>query len=184
MIGVYLSPGEGLKDFYEKVPVSTKSTVLDVVKYLTNKAFGASDTSSYALYEVEYSTGKLYYVFFLFFKGNNEIMKSKCQFYDIIFESYWNVDQNIIFQLCWSIQNLYSCSFFFFLFFFIGATSTYVAVEDHAAQSDDDLMFLKGEIITLTKKISDTIWEVRFDFFFLYHFPITHKLITSSILYP
>jgi len=97
VIGVYISPGEGLKDFYERVPVSTKSTVLDVVKTLVKKLFGSEDPAKYALYEIEYS------------KGSNDVL--------------------------------------------------YVAIDDHAAQTDEDLMFLKGELITVTKKISDSVWE-------------------------
>jgi hypothetical protein len=51
---------------------------------------------------------------------------------------------------------------FSFLFFFFPASQTqtlYVAIDDHAADSDDDLMFLKGEMITVLRKINDTTWE-------------------------
>lgn len=37
----------------------------------------------------------------------------------------------------------------------------FVAIADHVAKTDDDLMFLKGEKVTLVKKVSDDIWEVR-----------------------
>jgi len=71
VIGVYISPGEGLKDFHERVPVSTKSTVNDVVKFLVKKLFGSNDSAQFALYEAEYSKGQMpllsFFSFFLSF---------------------------------------------------------------------------------------------------------------------
>eukprot|EP00999_Lentomonas_sp_LEN2_P000365 NODE_1367_length_889_cov_79.489501_g1321_i0.p1 GENE.NODE_1367_length_889_cov_79.489501_g1321_i0~~NODE_1367_length_889_cov_79.489501_g1321_i0.p1 ORF type:complete len:251 (-),score=48.83 NODE_1367_length_889_cov_79.489501_g1321_i0:61-813(-) len=96
VIGVYIVTGEGLKDFYERVPVSTKSTAKEVVGRLVKKLFGDKNPDLYALYEAEYVKGK--------------------------------------------------------------TDGIYVAKEDNVAKSDDDLMFLKGEQITLTKKISDDVW--------------------------
>ena len=57
VIGVYISPGEGLQDFHERVPVSTKATVADIVKFLVKKLFGGMDPAQFALYEAEYAKG-------------------------------------------------------------------------------------------------------------------------------
>jgi len=97
VIGVYVVTGEGVKDFYQRVPVSTKTTVVDVVKLMVGKLFGNADTEKYALYEAEYIKGA--------------------------------ASSNLV-----------------------------IAVADHVAKSDDDLMFLRGEKITVTKKISDDVW--------------------------
>lgn len=66
VIGVYISPGEGLKDFHERVPVSTKATVADIVKFLVKKLFGGMDHAQFALYEAEYSKSRGFFSSFSF----------------------------------------------------------------------------------------------------------------------
>ena len=61
----------------------------------------------------------------------------------------------------------------------------YVAVDDHAAQSDDDLMFLKGELITVTRRLNEIMWEVSplfsFHLFFVLFFgEKTNRSMRSS----
>ena len=68
VIGVYVPTG--IKDFYERVPVSTKATAADVVKVMVKKLFGDIDPEKYALYEAEYVKGKFVFssiVLLLFF---------------------------------------------------------------------------------------------------------------------
>eukprot|EP00160_Parvularia_atlantis_P020391 Unigene8439_Nuclearia_a/m.25841 Unigene8439_Nuclearia_a/g.25841 ORF Unigene8439_Nuclearia_a/g.25841 Unigene8439_Nuclearia_a/m.25841 type:complete len:233 (-) Unigene8439_Nuclearia_a:75-773(-) len=96
VIGVYVVTGESVKDFYQRVPVSTKTTVADVVKAMVAQLFGNESHQKYTLYEAEYVKG--------------------------------------------------------------ATSNLYVAVADHVAKTDDDLMFLKGETITVTKKMSDELW--------------------------
>jgi len=96
VIGVYVVTGENSKDFYHRVPVSTKTNVVDVVQSMVSKLFGNDNCQKYALYEAEYVKG--------------------------------------------------------------ATSNLYVAVADHVAKMDDDLMFLKGETITVTKKVSDDLW--------------------------
>jgi len=73
---------------------------------------------------------------------------------------------------CFIFIFLWSLICFFVLFFLAAKNEVlYVAIDDHAAQSDDDLMFLKGELITVTRRLNEIMWEVSFFlsfFFFLF----------------
>lgn len=54
VIGVYISVGESVKDVYVRLPVSTKTTTVDVVRALVAKNFGDQNPATFALYEAEY----------------------------------------------------------------------------------------------------------------------------------
>ena len=72
---------------------------------------------------------------------------------------------------CFIFIFLWSLICFFVLFFLAAKNEVlYVAIDDHAAQSDDDLMFLKGELITVTRRLNEIMWEVSFFLSFFFFF--------------
>ena len=54
VIGVHVSAGDDVKEVYVRLPVSTKTSTVDVVRTLVAKNFGDEDPAKFALYEADY----------------------------------------------------------------------------------------------------------------------------------